>query len=93
MKTQINTTINIELKKLAIKEGVKINEALEFGVTWKLAEKYVVDYPTCSIFEKIKFLQTELEKANKEIEQLTKQEQRTPEQECEEVFGDLKNDF
>ena len=70
MKTQINTTVDVKLKILSEEEGLKFNEALTFGLKFKLADRCLIDYPECSLLTKIQKLQELIKEANIKIDKL-----------------------
>jgi hypothetical protein len=60
MKIPITTTVEHELRDLAINEKIAITEALEFGIKFLLAQKGVLDYPDNRLLANMSKLQQAL---------------------------------
>ena len=67
MRTSINTTIETELKTMAISEGIAFNKALEFGIKFLIAEKDGLEYPENRLLKKMDTLRELLEKTSGEL--------------------------
>lgn len=70
-RVNITTTIELNLKRLAEQYKVKISDALDFGLRFKLAEQGILeDYPTNQLLTNIAKLQERLVEANDKITEL-----------------------
>ena len=69
---QINTTIDPELHREAVINNISWKYALEFGLTFLLAEEGKADHPSNSFQKKINNLVENIKELNKEIEELKK---------------------
>ena len=70
MKTAINTTLEIEIKQLALDNNINFNKSLNFGIIFELAERGLADYPECKLLEKMEKLRLIMEEKSEELEEL-----------------------
>ena len=80
-KTQCNCSIDVELLKLSYQNKVTPSNALEFGLTFKLAELGLLEFPENNLSEKITNLVNEIQKLNKKIGDLecpNRNQEKTP---------------
>ena len=70
MKTSINCTIEIDIKKEAQKLGLGFSEALEFGLLFRQAEREDCLYPHNLLSNRVEGLADKLANALRRIEEL-----------------------
>jgi len=97
MKTTISTTIEIALREEAYNRKIPLNDALEFGIKFLLAEKDGVDYPENSLSKKIEKLVENLNNKCSEMEKLEEKlniytDPLDDEEELKEVFTAQKDE-
>ena len=78
MKIAVNTTIDHEIKQLAISNGINFTEAVDFGVKFLLAEQLIIEYPSCRLVSKLERMRELLEETSQELERLKNPEEDEP---------------
>jgi len=73
MKTNITTSLDVGIKKIAMEEGIKMNNALEFGIRFLLADKdggLNFDYPDTRLGNKLQSVLNRLTEQLAKVEKL-----------------------
>lgn len=60
---RVNTSIPEDLWRMAKANHISWNEALIFGLKFKLADRHLMDYPSCQLAENLKKAMAQLNEA------------------------------
>ena len=91
-KVNITTSINNELWNHAKQNNLAWNDALSFGVEFKLAELGICEYPPTKLSSKVETLVEKLSEVSQELSDLKNDDEdvKEPEEEADEFFDEVK---